>query len=83
MYPLHNETEILETKIKNIKLEKPIQKNLEATVQVRNSTNEGNQNKNVKTNKTPKKLQKGIFYILLPLRNCRKHAITFGFTPTL
>jgi len=59
MYPLHNETEILETKIKNIKLEKPIQKNLEATVQVRNSTNEGNQNKNVKTNKTQKKITKG------------------------
>jgi len=61
MYPLHNETEILETKIKNIKLEKPIQKNLEATVQVRNSTNEGNQNKNVKTNKTQKNYKRAYF----------------------
>jgi len=62
MYPLHNETEILETKIKNIKLEKPIQKNLEATVQVRNSTNEGNQNKNVKTNKTQKNYKRAYLY---------------------
>lgn len=38
---LHNETEVLETKnLKKIYKLKTIQKNLEGTVQVRNSTNE-------------------------------------------
>lgn len=39
--------------------------------------------KMLKPTKHKKKLQKGIFNILLPVRNCRKNAIIFGSTPIL
>lgn len=67
VYILHNETEVLETKnLKKIYKLKTTQKNLEGTVQVRNSTNEGIKiKKNVKINKALKKNIKGhINYII-------------------
>lgn len=60
---LHNETEVLETKnLKKIYKLKTIQKNLEGTVQVRNSTNEIIKiKKMLKINKAlKKKYKKGI-----------------------